>query len=186
MVDTAEDVVTEAKFVGDPEILVKPRGGGDWNFIDGDKRIYLVGGINTWPGTKDPGRVRIFNLSKDKYLTFEKFKAPSKGIIPWPTREKETSLESYKCNPGKNWDVGAPSQSQSAALMKSDVHWEVGNLRWHTVDPSPGDKGGSTDADRKWDNVLDWLKANWWVFAVLIALVVIMIIYYLFKVRGVA
>jgi hypothetical protein len=182
MVDTSADVVTDAKFVGDPEINVKSRG-GSWNFTDDDKRIYLVGGISGL-GQKDPGKVRIFNLSKDKYLTFEKIKV--KSFIPWPSAgDKEYSLESYKCNPGRNWDVGAPSQDAASALTNSGYHWEVGNLKWHTVDPLPGDKGGSSDADRQWDAIVDWFKQYWWVFAVLIALVVIMVIYYLFKVRSV-
>ncbi len=149
-----------------PDILVE-RKSGEFKLTPDGKDVMLKFGTVFTP----PGGARIHNNSK-KWLTFNIYE--DDGLA---TRNE---VDKRKVNPGKSLRVSAPG-GLDAPAGKAGVWWYyLGAFELHDTDPSPTDPGGQTTAEIKWDELVAWFKGNWWIFAVLIALIIVIYLYWRF------
>ena len=140
-----------------PDVLIKRRS-GEYKMVNDGKDVMLKFGSVLAP----PGGVRVYNNSQ-KYLTFNIFEDDG----GYGTR---TKVDSRKVNPGKSLRVSAPG-GLDAPAFKAGVWWYyLGDFDLRDEDPAPTDSGGKTEDELKKEEAEQWLKDNWWIIALFIAL----------------
>lgn len=153
----------------DPDINVKKLQ-GDVTFPDDGEGILLGLGNMLTPNSN--GGIILNNKSKSKWLEFTRY-----DEIPGARKAVETG----KVNPGKGVSIHTVPASQDLGHYPQ----YIGSFKWTDKDPNPSDKGGQSDAERQLGDAWAWIKANAWIAVLLAVLVIIMIIFYLYKVRSV-